>query len=426
MHMKFFLLLVNLSKNIKLLYIVEKWFMIPFFKIVEYLIYVIGFMFLTASIFYLITVWNVKKPEFELDFYPQVSLMAYAWQSGNLIERKIKNFLEQDYPKDKFEVIIYDNRSTDETDDLCLEYEKKGLIRFFQPKIAHDRKSPVLDQAIEKIAKGEIIALTDPDGMCEKDWIKKIVQPFKDPRVGAVAGLTHCGNYHKNLFTKFRAIEDEWWYNISVLGKAGKIKISDLQPICGANYALRRRAWESVGKSHGKSLVEDYEMTFKLYNKGWKISASDANVWQEEVESVAQYIRQRRRWYSSDLREVVKGSRKLDKIMGALPISMQQTAFLSLLYFALIFANSVIQGSLRVSILYYAIPTMLTYLALALGLIKVGKEKLLPFIPVFLTFDSALQFAIFLETKIRLKKEQKWVKLVKGKYYHSGTGIRMD
>jgi cellulose synthase/poly-beta-1,6-N-acetylglucosamine synthase-like glycosyltransferase len=395
-------------------------------EVIKIMSFIIGSLFFLSSIFYLFTVWNVKKPVFNYEYFPKVSIMAYAWQSGNVIERKIKNFLDQNYPKDRFEIIIYDNKSTDETDDICIEYERKGLIKFYQSQRIHDRKAPVLDHAIEKVANGEIIALTDPDGICENNWLKKIVLPFKDPEVGAVAGITHCGNYYKNLFTKFRAIEDEWWYNISVLGKTGKIKISNLQPICGANYALRKKAWESIGKSHGDTLIEDYEMTFKLYNKGWKISASDANVWQEEVENINQYVRQRLRWYSSSLKEIVKGKGKIDKILGGFPISMQPIALLSLIYFLLILAYTGITKTLSIWTTIFATPFLLTYIALALGLVKVGKAKLLPYIPLFLTFDSALQLIIFLETKIRFDKERKWIKLVKGKYYHSGTMIRVD
>ena len=386
----------------------------------------IGSILLIASIFYLVTVWNVKRPEYKEEFFPTVSLMAYAWQSGNVIERKIKNFLEQDYPRDRFEVIIYDNDSTDETADICLEYERRGLIKYYRPLRAYDRKAPVLDQAIEGVAKGEIIALTDPDGVCERGWLRKIVQPFKDRGVGAVAGVTHCGNYHKNLFTKLRAIEDEWWYNICVLGRSGKMRISDFQPLCGANYALRRSAWESVGRSHGGGLIEDYEMTLRLYEKGWGIAAADAHVWQEEVEDLRQYIRQRRRWYSFGLRKILSGRRRVDKALGALPISMQAISLLSLIYFAIIFSQSALHGPLTAYSLAFAAPLLLIYLALAFGLVKVGKARLLPYIPLFLTLDSALQMAVFLEAKIRSKGEPKWVKLVEGKYYHVGTEIRMD
>ncbi|MEM2882043.1 MAG: glycosyltransferase family 2 protein [Candidatus Bathyarchaeia archaeon] len=395
-------------------------------EISKTLIGIIGSIFLVASLFYSVIVWNVKRPGYKDEFFPMVSLMAYAWQSGNVIERKIRNFLEQDYPRDRFEVIIYDNDSTDETADICLEYERRGLIKYYRPLRAYDRKAPVLDQAIERVAKGEIIALTDPDGVCERGWLRKIVQPFKDQGVGAVAGVTHCGNYHKNLFTKLRAIEDEWWYNISVLGKSGKIKISDFQPLCGANYALRRSAWESVGRSHGDGLIEDYEMTLRLYEKGWRIAAADAHVWQEEVEDLRQYIRQRRRWYSFGLRKLVSGRGRVDKALGALPISMQAMALLSLIYFILAFAHCAPHGPSTVYGLAFAAPLLLTYSALAFGLLKVGKAKLLPYIPIFLTLDSALQMVVFLETKILSKGEPKWVKLVDGKYYHAGTEIRMD
>lgn len=392
--------------------------------IVAILVSLVGLILLSGSIFYLVTVWNVKKPEFKYDYFPAVSLMAYAWQAGNVIERKINNFLKQDYPKEKFEVIIYDNDSTDETEEICLRYERQGLIKYYRSPKAYDRKAPVLDRAIAEVARGEIVALSDPDGVCEKDWLKKIVQPFKDSKVGAVAGVTHCGNYYRNLFTKLRAIEDEWWYNISVLGKSGRLRISGFQPICGANYALRKVAWESVGRSHGRSLIEDYEMTFKLYGKGWRIACADANIWQEEVEDVGAYIRQRRRWYQPPVRKVVKGKRRLDKMLGALPISMQATAFLSLIYFILVFAYQNVLGVLTINSMVSATPFLLTFAALAFGLIKVGKTSLLLYVPLFLTFDNALQMAIFFETKLRFKKEKHWVQLATGEHYHVGVEMR--
>ncbi|WP_455278357.1 glycosyltransferase [[Eubacterium] cellulosolvens] len=385
----------------------------------------VGFFLLSGSIFYIITVWNVRKPKFEYDFFPKVSLMAYAWQSGNIIERKIKNFLEQDYPKDKLEIIIYDNESTDETENICLRYKNQGLIKYYRAPEPYDRKAPVLDHAIGEMAKGEIIALTDPDGVCERNWLKNMVQPFKNTKVGAAVGITHCGNYYVNVFTKLRAIEDEWWYNISVLGKNGRIKISSFQPICGANYALRKEAWESVGRSHGKSLIEDYEMTLRLYQKGWKIECSNANVWQEEVENIGEYILQRRRWFQSPIKEIIKGKRKVDKILGALPISMQTTAFLSLIYFIITSTYLMLTEQFKSVSLISALPLMGIYFSLAFGLLKVNKRNLLPYIPILLTFDSVLQIIIFIEAKLKIREERHWVKLAKGEYYHIGREMHV-
>ncbi|MGB6681469.1 MAG: glycosyltransferase family 2 protein [Candidatus Bathyarchaeia archaeon] len=390
------------------------------------LFYIISFFLLLASAYYFIIVWNFQKPTLDYDFFPRVSLMAYGWESGNVIERKIENYLAQDYPKDKFEVIIYDNKSIDETPQICRRYEKEGLIEYYTPLKFYDRKAPVLDRAIEKYADREVVALTDPDGVCEKDWTKKIMQPFKDPRVGAVVGVTHCGNYPKNLFLKFRAIEDEWWYHITVLGRNGKIKITDFQPICGANYALRKAAWEDVDRSHGNSLVEDYEMTLRLFNKGWRIAAVDAHVWQEEVEDIGQYMRQRRRWYSSNLKDILRGKRKIAKSLGALPISMQSVTFLSLIYFILVCFYQAFRGDLSLYTIFFALPFLLNFLSVSYGLLKAGKSNLIWYVPLFLTFDSALQLFVFLETKFRYRQEMKWVKLVEGKYYHVGTELKMD
>jgi cellulose synthase/poly-beta-1,6-N-acetylglucosamine synthase-like glycosyltransferase len=378
-----------------------------------------------CSFFYLLLVLNLKITKFKYDFFPKVSLMAYAWQSGNVIDRKIKNFLEQNYPKNRIEVIIYDNNSNDETKDICLKYERQGLIKYYRTKKTYDRKAPVLDQAIKKVANGEIIALTDPDGVCEINWVKKIAQPFKDPDIGAVAGIIHSGNYYRNLFTKLRAIEDEWWFNISTLGKIGKIRISNFQTLCGANYALRKSAWKSVGESHGAGLVEDYEMSIKLYNKGWQIATVDASVWQEEVENISQYIRQRRRWYYSSSQKVLEGKNKLDKILGGLPISIQATAFLSLIYFITVSAYHTLINAFTIHSLIFGFPFFLMNFTLALGLLKVGKRRLLPYVPLSLTFDGVLLLFVFVDTKINFR-EPKWLKLTKGKYYHVGSEIRID
>jgi cellulose synthase/poly-beta-1,6-N-acetylglucosamine synthase-like glycosyltransferase len=76
---------------------------------------IVTIFLLLMSFYYLFLAWNSKKASRTIDFFPNVSAMAYAWQSGNVIKRKIENFLNQDYPKDKMEIIIYDNWSTDET-----------------------------------------------------------------------------------------------------------------------------------------------------------------------------------------------------------------------------------------------------------------------------------------------------------------------
>lgn len=391
-------------------------------------------MLVTISIYFLLLVANMESeserlgcPEEDL---PMISVMSYAWQSGNIIERKIENFLDLDYPEDKIEIIIYDNQSTDETREICKRYEKRGLIKYYRPREIYDRKAPTLDEAIGKIAKGEIILLTDPDGICERDWARKMVEPFlKDHKVGAVIGLTHCGNWHKNLFTRVRAVEDEWNYNVVPLGIDGKVKLSDFLFICGANYGIRREAWRDV-KGHGRSLIEDFELTLKLYERGWKVDVARAHVWQEEVESVDQYLRQRIRWYSFNIREILSGRNKIQRILGSIPFLVQVTSVILL--------SSIISSL----ILLYAIPSlvflsgwllfsMIAWLivleAVCWGMWRLRKKRLIPYVPLFLTFDALLHVLCMIYTRFKkVRGEVTWVPLVKGKYYHVGTPITRD
>jgi cellulose synthase/poly-beta-1,6-N-acetylglucosamine synthase-like glycosyltransferase len=384
-------------------------------------------LFLAISIFYVFLAWNAKKPVRTAHYFPSVTAMAYAWQSGNVIERKIKDFFSQDYPSKNLEIIIYDNDSTDETSAICRKYEEKGLIKYYRPKRPHDRKTPVLDEAIENEATGQIIALTDPDGVCEKEWVKEIVQPFSDPEVGAVAGITHCGNWHKNLFARLRAVEDEWWNNISFLARDGKVRITKFQPLCGCNYAFRRTTWEDIGRSHGTSLLEDLEVSLKLHQKGWRLAVADANVWQEEVENIDEYLRQRRRWYSFKSLDIVNGDGKLDRIIGSLPQGIQMTALFSLLTFLVILTWNLFFFRIEMNeTLFAASPFLLHNLGLMCGLFKAAKARFIPHVPIFLTADALLQLWCFVDVRLCRGEEPKWVRLASGKYYHVGSELRMD
>lgn len=250
--------------------------------------------------------------------------------------------------------------------------------------------------------------------------------PFTDSRVGAVVGVTHCGNYLKNLFTRFRAIEDEWITNVVTLGKSGEMRLSSFNLLSGANYALRRSAWESVGKCHGTTPVEDSEMTVRLDANKWTIEAVDANVWQEGIEGPGAYLRQRRRWYRFSVGDLIGKTNRIDHILALLPLTLQSSTFVSFLFFL----NTLISnpgpslfsdgGSLE-----RLLPFILGNVAMILGLVRVGKPRLIPYILPYFIVDGALQAYCYLEAKLSSAKPG-WVQLAPGKHYHVGTPIRTD
>jgi len=375
------------------------------------------------SLVFLIIGINARRPKRKKDFFPDVSVISWFWKDGNIVERKIKNFLSLKYPG-KYEIIIVDNASKDGTEKICKKYAKKGLIKYYRTPKEYGRKAIGLDQAIKKVAKYDILAMTDPDGICKKDWLIKLVQPFKNKKVGSVIGLTHCGNFHKNLFTKLRAVEDEWVYGFSPLGRSFK---GDVQFICGANYAVRRKALKEVGYHGKKTLGEDLELSIELYNKGWEIKVSDADVWQEEVKNIREYLRQRLRWHNSTFETLKFYSKEIKTIIKKRPFSLlfslisypiQIFSLLSLIimFLGLFFSfNAFLMGLASFLIFNFTI---------IIGLIRFKKTYLIPYVPIFLILDSFLVIycIMFLRYLKYLKRRIVWRSLHNG-YYHEGSRL---
>lgn len=379
-------------------------------------------IFLFSLIFLFIGI-NARRLKYKKDYFPNVSVISWFWKDGNIIERKIKNFLSLKYPG-KFEIIIVDNASQDETKKICEKYVKKGLIKYYRTKKEYDRKAYGLDEAIKKIAKYDVLAMTDPDGICDKNWLVKLVQPLKDKKVGATIGLTHCGNFNKNFFTKLRAVEDEWVYTICLLGRIfGK----DVQFIYGANYAVKRKALKEVGFHGKKTLGEDIELSINLYNKGWRIKVVDADVWQEEVQSIREYIRQRLRWQDSAIGLFKFYSNKIYNVFKKNPFGLFSLLIFSSIQIFSFLSLIIILGGLVFSFnafLFGVASFFILNVAIIIGLFRFKRIHLVPYVPFFIIIDPFL--VIYCQLVMRylkfLKRKIVWRSLYNG-YYHAGSKL---
>ncbi|MGB9707934.1 MAG: glycosyltransferase [Candidatus Pacearchaeota archaeon] len=377
--------------------------------------YWISFFFLLVIFVYacylVYFAFTVKRKKTERDFFPRVSVLVDAKNAGNTIKRRIENLLKQNYPKDKYEIIVYDRNSQDDTESICREYEKQGKIKYIRGK--HEIKGPLLDMAIKELAKGEILLFSDPDVVSEKNWIANMVQPFKDEKVGAVAGTVHCGNYYKGFFPLMRAVEDEWRFVVPMM------RDSETVFAVGANQALRREAWEQT--KFGDSVLDDLSIVTRVIDKGWKSVGVSATGVEEEVETLKQYWKQRTRWYKVNIGEYFGKIKFWRKLFEAFPHSIQLVAMILII---------VLCFSLWSKTLWFFALTDFILLNAAMTIaflrIKTGKP-FVPYIPIYLTID-ALLFAvtiIWVQTIGRFTRVTKEVwPTLQGKSYHVGSELR--
>ena len=122
---------------------------------------------------------DTSKDEREL---PMVSLIIAAYNEEAVIEAKVKNALELDYPRELLEVIVASDGSTDSTVEIAKEAGADQVLDLPRSgKVA-------VQNAAAAAAKGQILAFSDANSEWKPDALAQLLEPFRDDRVGYVCG----------------------------------------------------------------------------------------------------------------------------------------------------------------------------------------------------------------------------------------------
>lgn len=116
---------------------------------------------------------------------PFISILISAYNEADVIEQRIRNLLSLDYPKEKMEILIGSDGSSDETVKIAESYNENGVIGVDFKK--NKGRADVHNDLI-RIAKGNILIFTDADTVFDSAFIKNIVKPFFNPKVGVAVG----------------------------------------------------------------------------------------------------------------------------------------------------------------------------------------------------------------------------------------------
>jgi len=229
----------------------------------------------------------IKKDDHLLqqNYEPTVSLIIAAYNEEKVIAKKIENSLKLDYPKDKLEIIVFSDGSTDKTDEIVKSYSDKG-IKLFR---IEGRKGKVYCKNITaERAQGEILVFSDANSMYERNAIKKLVAHFGDPKVGCVAGELR---YRKDSAVKGESLY--WRYEQFIKYFEGKI--GNLTTVNGAIYAIPKRYYPVLPID----VSDDFGHTLLIKAKGLKvIHEPEALAWEETSENILLEFKRRIRMVS--------------------------------------------------------------------------------------------------------------------------------
>jgi len=177
---------------------------------------------------------------------PEVSLLVAAYNEENVIERKILNSLNLDYPRDRLHIVIGSDGSSDATAEIVSRYADWG-VRLLQYPWRRG-KAAVLNSAITATG-GEILVLSDANTEYEPGSLRKLVRWFADPEVNAV-----CGRLVLTDPAHGRNVDGLYWRYETFLKKC-EGRLGALLGANGAIYALRRSVHVPIPNN---TIVDDF------------------------------------------------------------------------------------------------------------------------------------------------------------------------
>ncbi|MBC8230065.1 glycosyltransferase [bacterium] len=249
----------------------------------------------------LIGTWRVKLPKGKSN-YPFVSVLVPAKDEEENINECLTSLVKQDYPKDRYEIVAVNDRSTDNTHKIIKGFEEQypNVICLNIETLPEGMvgKQNAVKQGLE-ICNGELILNTDADCVLPPSWMSKLADSF-DEQTGFVVGMaiTFDRGQRASLFGRLQALDLVYLMNFAI----GFIGWGKPTSCIGNNIAYRKQVLDDIGgyESLGYTMTEDAALIQAISKKThWKINVAlheDAVITTKPVKKLKPFYRQRSRW----------------------------------------------------------------------------------------------------------------------------------
>ena len=234
----------------------------------QHLLWAILFFTLWLTIIWISILYADDPKKTKLKRYPKVTIGIPAYNEAKTIEKTVNSIVKADYPKEKIEIIIVNDGSTDNTAKTAKEILKKNKgYNIILINKANGGKSSAVNAAIKR-ATGEFFAVVDADSRIEKDAIKLVVPHFDNPEVGAVISRVRV-DVPKKTLEKIQFFE----YIMSNFIRKLMAVIGTLAITPGVLSVYRTTTLRAVGgfTKDRNNLTEDMEIAMRLKYNGYMI-----------------------------------------------------------------------------------------------------------------------------------------------------------
>lgn len=205
-----------------------------------------------------------KKVVEDLTDWPDVTLFITAYNEELVVDEKMNNCLELDYPKEKLHIMWVTDGSTDHTNELLHKYPDVKV--YFHE--ARKGKTAAMNHGVKHV-KTPFVIFTDANTHLNKEAVKEMVKRFANEKVGCVAGEKRVKATRKDgaasggegMYWKYESCLKKWDSELySTMGAAGEL------------FAIRTKLYEPMPED---TLLDDFIVSMKMTLKGYIIDYCD-------------------------------------------------------------------------------------------------------------------------------------------------------
>ncbi len=291
------------------------------YLVINFIVLFTGVLTLLMYLRYRYVMRESTKPV-ERKHWPKITILIPVYNEEDVIEDTLKSVFSIDYPKEKLEIIVINDGSTDRTREILRRYEDR--VRVIDKP--NGGKADALNWGLRE-ASGEFVAVLDSDTRVPPDVFKRVLPYFNDPSVAAV-DVTILPMNRRNLLERMQYIE---YHIIAVYRKL--LEAINAIYVTPGFAVYRTEVLKKLGGWDTKNLTEDIEIAWRILFNGYKIRmARDVVAYTIVPRSFWKFWKQRVRWNIGGLQTYIKYLKQ--GIRGKGPVSYYLIPFFSIGYMA--------------------------------------------------------------------------------------------
>ena len=260
------------------------------------ILYIFLFLTLYMEVFFLVTFSEerlkmAKKPESEeLSFYPSTTIVVPCWNEESTVVKTIHSLLALNYPKDKLNIFIVDDGSTDNTWNVIQQFKDNPQVTLIKKE--NGGKHTAVNLAIQE-STSDLIGCLDADSFVDKNALREMARAFNEDR--DVMAVTPVLIVHEPKTILQKMQETEYFTGAFLKRMLSPLDAINVTP--GPFSIFRREVFTKIGLYKKAHNTEDIEIALRMQANHMRIrNVHTAHVYTTAPGTLYKLYRQRLRW----------------------------------------------------------------------------------------------------------------------------------